>query len=284
MAIVGDAFAKPILRALDANPGRWDLSSLLHHRLVGRDVERGRRSRGCSRHNPRHDAGRRVRLVGGDRHGPVDLDRGRRRRRRPSSRSAPNARVIDDDGTRRRARLGEIGPRGRPRRTMPVGYYKDPEQVGGDVRHHRRRALLDARRLGHGRGRRHDHAARARLVCINTGGEKVFPEEVEEVLKTHPTVADAVVVGVPDEKLRRGDHRAWSSRSRATTVDEDELIAHVKAQLAALQGPQARARRRHHRPRRPTARSTTSASSSTPATSSASDPPLPRSLRRRGSG
>ena len=36
--------------------------------------------------------------------------------------------------------------------------------------------------------------------CINTGGEKVYPEEVEECLKLHPTVADAAVVGVPDEK------------------------------------------------------------------------------------
>ena len=37
--------------------------------------------------------------------------------------------------------------------------------------------------------------------CINTGGEKVYPEEVEEVLKLHPTVADAAVVGVPDERF-----------------------------------------------------------------------------------
>ena len=38
-------------------------------------------------------------------------------------------------------------------------------------------------------------------MCINTGGEKVFPEEVEEVLKTHPAVRDAVAVGVPDERF-----------------------------------------------------------------------------------
>jgi acyl-CoA synthetase (AMP-forming)/AMP-acid ligase II len=38
-------------------------------------------------------------------------------------------------------------------------------------------------------------------VCINTGGEKVFPEEVEEALKTHPSVYDAVVVGVPDDRF-----------------------------------------------------------------------------------
>ena len=38
-------------------------------------------------------------------------------------------------------------------------------------------------------------------VCINTAGEKVFPEEVEEVLKTYPGVGDAVVVGVPDDRF-----------------------------------------------------------------------------------
>ena len=37
--------------------------------------------------------------------------------------------------------------------------------------------------------------------CINTGGEKVYPEEVEEVLKHHPAVADAAVVGLPDERF-----------------------------------------------------------------------------------
>ena len=38
-------------------------------------------------------------------------------------------------------------------------------------------------------------------MCINTGGEKVFPEEVEEVLKLHPAVRDAVCVGIPDERF-----------------------------------------------------------------------------------
>ena len=37
-------------------------------------------------------------------------------------------------------------------------------------------------------------------VCINSGGEKIFPEEVEAALKAHPDVFDAVVVGVPDER------------------------------------------------------------------------------------
>ena len=56
-------------------------------------------------------------------------------------------------------------------------------------------------------------------VCINTGGEKVFPEEVEGVLKAHPAVFDAVVVGVPDERLgraRRGGGPAARGPTRST--------------------------------------------------------------------
>ena len=81
-----------------------------------------------------------------------------------------------------------------------IGYYKDPERsaatfreidgaryaVPGDwaIVHEDRTITL----LGRGSG------------CINTGGEKVWPEEVEEVLKEHPAVADAIVVGLPDEE------------------------------------------------------------------------------------
>jgi acyl-CoA synthetase (AMP-forming)/AMP-acid ligase II len=73
-------------------------------------------------------------------------------------------------------------------------------------------------------------------VCINTGGEKVFPEEVEEALKAHPQVRDAVVVGVPDE--------AWGEAIVAVVEaepgpvpDAAELIAAVKRQLAAFKAP-----------------------------------------------
>ena len=85
-------------------------------------------------------------------------------------------------------------------RSTALGYYKDPERsaatfpvidgvpyaIPGDwaILHEDGTLTL----LGRGSG------------CINTGGEKVWPEEVEEVLKAHPAVADAIVVGVPDEE------------------------------------------------------------------------------------
>ena len=93
--------------------------------------------------------------------------------------------------------VGRLATRGR----VPLGYYKDPERsartfveidgarwsLPGDM------ATIDADGTVHllGRG----------SLCINTGGEKVYPEEVEAVLKGHPAVADAVVVGAPDERF-----------------------------------------------------------------------------------
>jgi 3-oxocholest-4-en-26-oate---CoA ligase len=73
-------------------------------------------------------------------------------------------------------------------------------------------------------------------VCINTGGEKVFPEEVEEALKTHPSVLDAVAVGHPrrafGEAVTGGGRAVARSRRR-----RGRLIAHVKGKLAAYKAP-----------------------------------------------
>ncbi|MFC4534552.1 acyl-CoA synthetase [Sphaerisporangium dianthi] len=72
--------------------------------------------------------------------------------------------------------------------------------------------------------------------CINTGGEKVFPEEVEAVLKGHPAVFDAVVTGVPDER--------WGSRVAAVVEPRDgarltaeELDAHCREKLSGYKVP-----------------------------------------------
>jgi len=158
MSIVGDAFAKPILRALDAEPTRWDLSSLRE--------------------------------------------------------------------------LGRVALRGH----TPIGYYKDPEKsaktfvvfdgvrwsIPGDW------ASVDAdgtvQLLGRG------------SQCINTGGEKVYPEEVEEVLKLHPAVADAAVVGLPDDRFGQAI-TALVEPLPDRTIVEAELIAHVKVHLAAYKAP-----------------------------------------------
>ena len=70
--------------------------------------------------------------------------------------------------------------------------------------------------------------------CINTAGEKVFPEEVEEALKTHPAVDDALVFGVPDEKWGQAVTAVVEARQ---PVDSDTLRAHVRQSLAGYKAP-----------------------------------------------
>ncbi|WP_416908891.1 MAG: AMP-binding protein [Polymorphobacter sp.] len=70
--------------------------------------------------------------------------------------------------------------------------------------------------------------------CINTAGEKVFPEEVEEMLKTHPKVTDALVFGLPDPQ--------WGQAVTAVVeaplgTDVEELRAHVRERLAGYKVP-----------------------------------------------
>ena len=74
-------------------------------------------------------------------------------------------------------------------------------------------------------------------MCINTGGEKVFPEEVEEALKTHPAVRDAVCVGIPDERFGETICAVVEPSASASDVDADDVIAHVKGSLAAYKAP-----------------------------------------------
>jgi len=72
--------------------------------------------------------------------------------------------------------------------------------------------------------------------CINTAGEKVFPEEVEEALKTHPAVADAAVVGVPHERYGQAIV-ALVEPAGGPRPDPEELVVHVKARLAGYKAP-----------------------------------------------
>jgi acyl-CoA synthetase (AMP-forming)/AMP-acid ligase II len=146
-----------------------------------------------------------------------------------------SSRVLTDDGRDVIPGSGEIG-RVAVRGVTPVGYYKDQEKsartfveidgvrysIPGDYATVEADGTLTL--LGRG------------SVCINTGGEKVFPEEVEEVLKLHPDVHDAVAVGVPDEKFGEAV-TAVVEAAPGATIDEDDVIAHVKGKLAAYKAP-----------------------------------------------
>jgi acyl-coenzyme A synthetase/AMP-(fatty) acid ligase len=118
----------------------------------------------------------------------------------------------------------------------PVGYYKDEEKSArtfrtiGGVRYSIPGdwCLVEAdgslTLLGRGN------------ACINTAGEKVFPEEVEEALKTHPSIEDALVIGVADEKW--GQAVTGVVRlAPGFALDEAVLRAHVRTSLAGYKTP-----------------------------------------------
>jgi acyl-CoA synthetase (AMP-forming)/AMP-acid ligase II len=73
-------------------------------------------------------------------------------------------------------------------------------------------------------------------TSINTAGEKVYPEEVEEALKKHPDVSDALVVGIPDERFGQTIAAAVVARSGATP-EPAELIEHTRGLLARYKAP-----------------------------------------------
>jgi acyl-CoA synthetase (AMP-forming)/AMP-acid ligase II len=234
LAIVGDAFAKPILRALDANPGRWDISSLIA--IISSGVMWSEETKqGLLKHHPGMflaDQFSSSEALGMG--SSVSTAAGTTNTAK--FRLGENAIVITDDGERVEAGSGAIGLVAVKGRT-PIGYYKDPEKtartfkvidgerysIPGDY------ATVEAdgtlRLLGRG------------SVCINTGGEKVFPEEVEEALKTHPSVRDAVAVGVPDEKWGEAIVAVVEPSAAGVALDEDDVIAHVKGRLAAFKAP-----------------------------------------------
>ncbi|CAN5586865.1 acyl-CoA synthetase [soil metagenome] len=232
-AIVGDAFAKPMLRALDAEPERWDLSKLIALTSSGVMWSEDTKARLLAHHGA-------MMLIDAFSSSEA-LGMGQS----VSSAAATsdtakfvlgeNARVIDDDGHDVVPGSGQTG-RVAVKGFTPTGYYKDPVKsaatfitIDGDrysMPGDYAQVEADGSLTLLGRG----------SVCINTGGEKVFPEEVEEVLKTHDSVADAVAVGVPDDKFGEAI-TAVVEPVPGVEIDEAELIVHVKGKLASFKAP-----------------------------------------------
>ncbi|MEH6791049.1 acyl-CoA synthetase [Parasphingorhabdus sp.] len=73
-------------------------------------------------------------------------------------------------------------------------------------------------------------------ACINSGGEKIFPEEVEEALKTHESVYDCLVIGLPDDRFGQ-KVTAVLSMADGARFDEAALAEHVRTRLAAYKAP-----------------------------------------------
>lgn len=227
--IVGDAFARPLLRALDGG-GPGDIASLKVMISSG-TMWSPEIKAGLLKHNP-------TLLILDALGSSESLGMGAAIQTAANAGAPtrfmhdPNTVVLDDDmrpvepGSGRMGRIARAG-------LIPRGYWKDEAKSAATF------VEVDGKRYSFagdwatvepdgsmtllGRGSQ----------CINTGGEKVFPEEVEEALKLHPSVDDALVFGVADEKWGQAVTAIVEGRG----CDEAELKAHVRGQLAGYKTP-----------------------------------------------
>ena len=234
VAIVGDAFARPILDALDSEPRRWHLSTMLG--LLSSGVMWSEETkRGLLRHKPTLilvDAFSSSEAIGLGASVSSGTEAG------PTAKFSlgPDVRVLDPetltDVVPGSGQSGLLALGGR----NPMGYYKDEMKSDSTFK------VVDGVRMSiPGDHATVDQDGSIRLlgrgsVCINTGGEKVFPEEVEEVLKLHPLVRDAVVVGIPHDRFGQAITGVVELEPDAQ-VDESELIDHTKSHLAGYKAP-----------------------------------------------
>ncbi len=232
-SIVGDAFAKPMAAALADNPGRWDLSRFFLVISSG-VIWSPPVKQALLRHLPHallYDSFGSSEAVGFG----AELTTKDSTVQLAKFRIGANCKVFTEEGEEvlpgsdTPGFIARSGP-------IPLGYYKDEKKSAETFK------TLQGRRwsipgdwctvnedgtlnlLGRG------------SVCINTAGEKVYPEEVEETLKTHPAVTDATVVGIPDEKWGQAVTGVVQLEPGAT-VGEAELRDHVRERLAGYKTP-----------------------------------------------
>ncbi len=197
MTIVGDAFARPMVQALDAESGRYDISSLKIISSSGVMWTRAIKA-GLLRHNPDLvliDAFSSSEAIG---LGTSVMTKDEEIEVAKFT-LGPSCKVFGEDLREIAPGSGETGMVG-VTGFLPVGYYKDEEKTA------RTFPVVDGVRYSiPGDWVRVEADGSLTLLgrgsnCINTAGEKVYPEEVEEALKHHESVADALVVGLPDER------------------------------------------------------------------------------------
>lgn len=231
--VVGDSFGRPILNELNASPGKYDVSSIAM--IVSSGVMWSLEvKRGLLEHMPQamlNDGFSSSEAIGMGasvmtKDGEVQTAK---------FMLSDRCRVFDENDLPVAPGSGvpgivALGP------PNPVGYYKDEEKTARTFR------VIDGVRYSIpgdwclveedgsltllGRGN----------ACINTAGEKVFPEEVEEALKTHPSIEDALVVGLPDEKWGQAVTGVVQLAS-GHDLDEAAVRAHVRRTLAGYKTP-----------------------------------------------
>jgi 3-oxocholest-4-en-26-oate---CoA ligase len=230
LSVIGDAMARPLMEALAA--GDYDTSSLISLNSTAALFSPAVKD-ACTKALPNVFISEAIGSTETGFAGIAFVSADDEHRGGPTVTAGPDVIVTDEAGgvcgpgeTGKLARGGHI----------PLGYYKDPVKTAEmftEVNGRRYAVPGDWARVEQdgtitmlGRGD----------TCVNTGGEKVFPEEVEGVLKAHPDVFDALVLGVPDDRL--GQRVAALIQLRpGTAPDVTALQEHVRARLAGYKVP-----------------------------------------------
>ena len=239
LTITGDAMGRPLIEALDAEPDRWDTSSLFvvasSAAIFSQSVK--------ARFRARFPDIILVDAIGSSETGHNGMTTSADDTSKPREglgvtvKGYEGSVVLDDELKPVAPGSGVVGKLARGGH-IPLGYHKDEAKTAATfliAQDGQRYAIpgdfatveADGTITLLGRG----------SVCINTGGEKVYPEEVEGALKSHPTVYDAVVVGVPDERWGERVAALIQLRSGVDAPSSDALVEHCRTQLAGYKLP-----------------------------------------------
>jgi acyl-CoA synthetase (AMP-forming)/AMP-acid ligase II len=232
MTVVGDAMARPLADELEANPDAYDLSSFFALGSGGAILSAGVKEQ-FTRVRPD--------LIITDAFGASETGAngggiGMSDEGHPRFAVNDSTAVLDEDHRPVAPGSGVKGMLARSGR-IPLGYYKDEEKTARTFVHDAdgKRWVIpgdfatveaDGTITLYGRG----------SVSINSGGEKIFPEEVEAALKSHPAVFDAIVVGVPDERFGQRVAAVVAPRPDETPTLE-ELAEHARTKIAGYKVP-----------------------------------------------
>jgi len=232
LTFLGDAMGRPVAEALLAEPERWDLSRLMAVSNGSAPLSDGVRAQIRAALPGRFILDTMGASESGATASRIDDGSG------PSA-GAPRFNAAADvavfTSELRPAAVGEEGLLGRSG-PLPLGYYKDPEKTAATFKE------IDGRRwtIPGDAARLEEDGSIALLgrgsVCINTGGEKVHPEEVEAVLLRHDDVFDAAVVGTPHQRWGQ-QVVALVQRRAGSGVDASELRAHCRGLIANYKVP-----------------------------------------------
>jgi fatty-acyl-CoA synthase len=234
VGLVGDAMGRPIAEAALADPGRWDLSSLVSIGNGGAMLSESVKAQLVAAFPTAVMAD----SFGASETGAAGSNAGGDSASLPVFKVDANTSVLDPETLEPvPAGSGESGLLAR-RGHIPIGYWNDPEKTARTFRTDARgvRWVLPGDfavpaadgtivLLGRGSG------------CINTGGEKVFPEEVEAALRSHPDVLDAIVVGAPDDRFGQQVVALVQVRRGHAEPSLADLQAHSRTKLAGYKIP-----------------------------------------------